>query len=236
MGLPLYLAMTAGEIHAAEHLPGKLAYMACHFSPYSTGLSNLPQSLPPGSLLMVNDRIPILEHDAARIAEQLQEAVDSLCCEGIVLDLQRKDCPAQRTLCRHLVQTLSCPVAISESYAQELPCPVFLSAPAVNFPLSEYIAPYEDREIWLEAALDAQGFSVREAGCTSFPLSPEPPASCSADNGLHCRYTVEESEKAVRFSLWRTADDLRDMLFHAEALGITKSIGLHQQLKDMPWD
>ena len=45
MGLPLYLAMTAAELSAAEALPRKMAYMACHFSLYGTGLSNIPEQL-----------------------------------------------------------------------------------------------------------------------------------------------------------------------------------------------
>jgi len=67
MPLTTYLAMTAAEMHYAETLPEHPVWMACHFSSYATGLSNCPTFLPAGSLLMINDRIPIWNHDPAHI-------------------------------------------------------------------------------------------------------------------------------------------------------------------------
>ncbi len=231
MGLPFYLAMTAGEIQSAAQLPKHMAYMACHFSPYSTGLSNVPQQLPPGSLLMVNDRIPICRHDGAHILRQLREAVESLSCAGVILDLQREDCQEQQALCRQLSQALPCPVAVSGLYARDLSCPVFLSAPRINGSLRQWISLYEGREVWLEAALDQQCFTVTPEGCSVTPILEEPPVECLVARDLHCRYTLETEEKAVRIRLWRTADDLAAMLSEAESLGITRAIGLYQELK-----
>ena len=42
MAIRQYLAMTAAEMTQAGSLPRHAAWMACHFSPYSTGLTNLP--------------------------------------------------------------------------------------------------------------------------------------------------------------------------------------------------
>ena len=50
MAIKGYLAMTAAEIAAAGAPAYGLAYMACHFSPYGTGLVNLPRELPEGRL------------------------------------------------------------------------------------------------------------------------------------------------------------------------------------------
>lgn len=237
MGLPFYLAMTGAEILSTQSLPDQVAYMACHFSPYSTGLSNLPDDLPPGSLLMLNDRIPIFGHDPHRIGQQLQEAVERFSCSAVVLDLQRKGYHEQRELCRHLVDAMPCPVAISELYADDLECPVFLSAPPIDRPLSEHIAPYRGRELWLEAALDARCYIVTREGCSTDMLHSGPPENCFSDEAICCRYTVEVSEKAARFRLWRTADDLKGIAQNAQALGITRLIGLYQQLStDIPWD
>ena len=47
MAIRQYLAMTAAEMTQAGSLPRHSAWMACHFSPYSTGLTNLPDRLPP---------------------------------------------------------------------------------------------------------------------------------------------------------------------------------------------
>ena len=78
MGLHCYLAMTAREINQCPLLPSKIAWMACHFSPYGTGLVGLPEKLPQGSLIIVNDRIPIRSHDPGQIVYQLRKLIASL--------------------------------------------------------------------------------------------------------------------------------------------------------------
>lgn len=232
MGLPFYLAMTAAEIHSMQPPSDPIAYMACHFSPYGTGLSNLPERLDAGSLLMVNDRIPFFGHDPQRILAQLRETVEEFSCGGVVLDLQRDGYPEQQRLCQLLTQGLACPVAVSELYASGLDCPIFLSPPELHRPLSEHIAPCLSREVWLEAALDAKCFTVTQEGCTVADLSAPPPDHCFTDEALHCRYTVEAAEKAARFRLWRTADDLKSI----QLPGVTRLIGLYQEfMTDTPW-
>ena len=76
MVLPLYLAMTAAEIRANTDFPPNIGYMACHFSPYGTGLSNCPAHLPEGSMLILNDRTPVYGHCPERIAQQLMEMAE----------------------------------------------------------------------------------------------------------------------------------------------------------------
>ena len=68
-----YLAMTPAEFNSVSQPPPDFAYMACHFSPYGTGLGNLPTVLPPESLLILNDRTPIHGHDPQRIFDQLKD-------------------------------------------------------------------------------------------------------------------------------------------------------------------
>ena len=58
MAIAPFLAMTAAEMQNSSQLPPKIAWMACHFSPYGLGLSNLPKELPSDSLLMVDDITP----------------------------------------------------------------------------------------------------------------------------------------------------------------------------------
>ena len=72
MAIRPFLAMTAAEIRGTETLPPKTAWMACHFSPYSTGLSNLPKALPPGSMVILDDITPIHGHDSETIAALLE--------------------------------------------------------------------------------------------------------------------------------------------------------------------
>ena len=68
-----YLAMTAGEMSGSEFFSFPVAWMACHFSPYGTGITNRPRALPPGSMLILNDRMPVCGHDPERVARQLEE-------------------------------------------------------------------------------------------------------------------------------------------------------------------
>ena len=120
MAIHTYLAMTAAEFAATENLPEHVAWMACHFSPYGTGLSNLPHSLPPGSLLILNDRIPIYGHDPNRIGQQLLESAEIIHCSGLLLDFQRADVEESLRLAAHLISALPCPVAVSDCYADPL--------------------------------------------------------------------------------------------------------------------
>ena len=90
MAITRYLAMTAAEMRNISQFPEKIAWMACHFSPYSTGISNLPQTLPAGSLLILNDIIPFHGHDPQRIAHQLTDCLEQHNCAGVLLDFQRK--------------------------------------------------------------------------------------------------------------------------------------------------
>ena len=57
MAIRTYLAMTASEFAKADPLPPHVAWMACHFSPYDSGLTNLPRKLPTNSLLILNKPI-----------------------------------------------------------------------------------------------------------------------------------------------------------------------------------
>ena len=87
MGIPQYLAMTDGEIAACARLPPRLARMGCHFS--DDGLVELPQTLPSGALLVLDDRVPMAAQDPGRILAQLAEALEKFSCTGLLLDFQQ---------------------------------------------------------------------------------------------------------------------------------------------------
>lgn len=230
MVLPLYLAMTAAEIRKNTHLPPQPAYMACHFSPYGTGLSNRPQTLPHGSMLILNDRTPIRGHDHGLIAAQLGETIENLDCECILLDFQYPDYKETSKLSELLVNTLPCPVGVSECCAEGLPCPVFLPPVPLDVPLQMYLAPWQGREIWLEAALGGEIITLTPDGSSTAPLLCEPPTACRKEEHLHCHYHVQLDENAAKFSLWRTREDLMESLEESQALGVTRAIGLWQEL------
>jgi len=232
MAIVPFLAMTAAEMRNISAFPPKTAWMACHFSPYGTGLSNLPKTLPPGSLLMVDDITPPHGHDPVLIAEQLAQCSEILQCCGILLDFQRKNSRETSELVKHLIQALPCPAAVSDCYAGDLDCPVFLPPVPPSVPLAAYLTPWKRRDVWLELGLGGEILTLTEEGCeTVLPPCPDLAGNGFSDGTLHCHYTIESNEKNARFTLWRTKDDLDELLREAEAFGITTTVGLYQELQ-----
>lgn len=232
MALTLYLAMTGAEMYHSSCMPEHAAWMACHFSPYSSGISNIPQQLPAESVLILNDRIPPQGHDPALVASQLAETAMRLSADRVLLDFQRPDCTQTAAIAEAVVATLPCPVGVTPVYAQKLACPVFLS-PLLHKPLHEQLTIWAGRDIWLEAALECVQVDVTEQGSRFYPAPlPDSPPVCHTDEALHCRYFIELDEHCARFTLWRDHDLLRSVLKEAENLGVTCAIGLYQQLQE----
>lgn len=230
MKIPLYLSLTAAEFHACQKLPSHIAWMACHFSPYSTGLTNLPGQLPEGSLLILNDRTPVHNHDPGQICDALLHIVRRFSCRGILLDLQRPNC-SQTAAIAVEATNLPCPVILSEHYAQNLSCPVFLSPPPLHIPLKQHLAPWHGREIWLEAALDSAAMTVTQTGSRYEPYPYDTQAEYPfCDEDLHCHYRIDRSADQVQFLLRRDPIDIDALLTEAETLGVTGAVGLWQEL------
>lgn len=235
MPIQPFLAMTAAEMRNASSFPEKTAWMACHFSPYGTGLSNLPASLPPDSLLILNDRTPICGHDPQRIAEQLEECIGSLGCCGLLLDFQRSGSQELGHLIQHLADTLPCPVIVSDLYAEAENCPVFLSPVPSSVSLKEHIAPWTGRDIWLEIALEGEVIDLTEKGAQVTPLPhPDQDWQGFSEKNLHCHYHITLEEDSAKFTLWRTREDWDQLLEEAESIGIPAAVGLYQELHTFP--
>ena len=224
-----YLAMTASEFGACEQFPAKIGWMACHFSPYSTGLCNLPSALPEGSLLILNDRTPIHRHDPERIRKTLEDLTSSFGCRGVLLDFETGGSPEAAALSRYLAEMLSCPVILSKSYAVE-GAPVFLPPVPLDMPLSQYLGPWQGREIWLDTALDALEIRLTEAGAARIPVPWEAPMDPDrTDTRLQCRYRVALEKDCARFTLYRTRETVEAMLQEAASYGVTAAVGLYQE-------
>lgn len=231
MATETFLAMTAAEIHCCGSLPPKIGWMACHFSPEAPGLTDLPTTLPPDSLLILDDSTPFSGHSESIILTQLREYVEKLNCQAVLLDFQRPYCPESLALAKHLSGALPCPVAVSEAYAKDLACPVFLSPLPHHIALKDHLAPWQGRQLWLELALDGEIITVTESGATIAPLPPGRTFTAAhKDQALHCHYRAELSETEAKFTLWRTRDDLDDLLIETNALGINHAVGLFQEL------
>jgi hypothetical protein len=231
MAAAIYLAMTAAEISGAESLPANLCWMDSHFSPCDRGLSGLPSSLPPSSLLMVTDRIPWCGHNPELILKQLEQAVHRLHLYGVILDFEKPGCPELRAFAELLTASLPCPAAVTDRYAKNLSCPVFLSPCPHHTSLAEYLQPWIGREIWLDLARDAQTLILTRTGCTTLPLPMgELPENGHLDESLHCHYRTETSEDSACFTLWRTMEDLEALAQEAKTLGVKTLVGLYQEL------
>ena len=229
MEIPLYLAMTAAEFRRCVPLPSPIAWMACHFSPYGTGLSNLPEEFPPDSLIILSDYLPPSGHDPQRIAAQLAELHSRLRPMGILLDFQRPGSEETAVIAAQLTSALSCPVCVSDLYAKPLDCPVFLPPPELTCRLEAHLAPWVGREIWMEAACESVSWEITESGATCAPSDPLRSLPF-CDKDLHCHYRLTMEESAAIFQMTRTRDDLASLLAEARQLGVACAVGLWQEL------
>ena len=228
MAIPIYLAMTAAEISGCEALPEHTAWMSCHFSPSGRGLCNLPEALPEGSLLILDDQTPPEGHDAALIRQQLLEVLKDSRCAGLLLDFQR---PENEETARivSVLSTLPCPVCVSHFYAAALPCPVLLPPCPLTVPLKDHLARWDGREVWLELAPERAAYRIMKNGCEVRPASPEN-ALPFHDKALFCHYGIETEKEHILFTLERTLSDLDALLDTAATAGVTKAVGLYQEL------
>lgn len=231
MALTLYLAMTCAEIQNCQPLPAHIAWMACHFSPYGSGLSNMPQQLPEGSVLILNDRIPPQGHDPKLVASQLAQTAEKQAAARILLDFQRPGCNETAAVVSEVLQVAPCPTAVTPAYAAQHNCPVFLS-PALRQPLQAQLANWDGREVWLEALPECQVITVTEQGSriVTNPL-PGPVVESQLVETLFCRYRREQGDDHISFTVWRDHEMLSQFLTAAEELHVPCAIGLYQQLR-----
>ena len=191
------------------------------------GMEDSP-SPPARFLLILTDEKPPAETDQ----EQICQTVQAMDCAGVVLDFQKQKTAQTAAFAARLVSALPCPVAVSEGYAAELDCPVFLSPCPHHTPLWEHLAPWQGRELWLDLARDAETITLTKDGCSILPLPlGEIPEEGFADERLHCHYRAETGDDFARFTLWRTKEDVDDLQQAAEALGIHTFAGLRQELR-----
>lgn len=231
MAIDWILAMTAAEIRANSTLPPKIGWLGCHFSPCGTGLSNLPEALPPGSLLILDDLVPIHGHDPERIAAQLREVMGRLECECLLLDFQRPGEKDTAELAKVIVDAFPRQVCVSEPYADALDCPVFLTPVPPDVALEEHLAPWKGRKVWLDTAPDGQVITLTRSGAERAPLTRWDAPECPHyDETLHCHYRIDLSPDRAIFTLQRTKEDLQALLTAAHALGVKTAVGLYQEL------
>ena len=234
MAIPFYLAMTPQEFQSIPTLPQRTAWMGCRFSREDPGLSDLPDTLPPGSLLTVNDSFPLGNHDQNLILEQLTDTVTQLGCDGVVLDFQGPWSENTAGLVRYLSAKLPSPMAVSELYAKDTHRSIFLSPTPADTSLAHHLNPWKDREVWLDLAPGHQTMVITESGAHYAPWDPtNDRENYFPDAVLHTHYRIETGD-SLRFPMFRTAEDLLAILSEAEKYHVTKAVGLYQEWKKSP--
>lgn len=231
MKIPLFLAMAAPELAGCGKLPDHTAWLACHFSPSGSALSNIPAALPAESLLILDDSIPFHQHHPQAILQQLENTISKLQIQGIVLDFQRSVTLELRDLTQLLQNRLACPVAAPPAYSNTT-SPLFLPPVPLHQTPQKYLSPYHDREIWLETALDTSFVHIHMNGCH---IEPEPHGTTyelpRQSPHFFAHYRVSCHPEKVVLQLQRTRQDLAQLSEEVSHLGVTRLIGLWQELK-----
>jgi len=228
MAIDVYLGLTEGELRKGSPLPRNTAWMACHFSPNSTGISNAPRWLPEGNLLILDDSAPIRGHDPGRILEELAALVESFGCAALLLDFQRS---GSEDMVGALSDGLPCPVAVSSLYGALTRGPVLLPPVPVFRILREHIRPWKGRELWLELSPEGCEVQLDEKGARMEPWWPEGGFPFRHD-ALKCHYRTELRPDTAVFRGHRSSQDLKELLDEAEGLGITAALGLWQEFPE----
>ena len=226
MVLPLYLAMMDGEMQDSPSLPPRIARMGCTFDPDGPGLLDLPEALPQGGMLMVDDRNPISSQDPHVVATTLAEAADRLGITGILLDFERPPAAVSQAMAACIIRMLPCPVGIPPAYGASLDCPLFLPPCPLHIPMAEYLKPWQHRKIWMEARMLQQTVTVTSTG-TVYGI-PSPADNLTGgyyDEILCCQCIPEITDAQVRFTLYDTPETLQKKWKHPN---ITRAIGLYQ--------
>ncbi len=229
MPLPIYLAMTGAEFQSCVHFPKHCGWMACQFSPYGKGLTNIPQSLPNGSILMLNDQIEPQGHDPEEIVKQLSACCECLDISGVVLDFQKPGYPETDTLCRRIENDLACPVAVTPLYQTHQSKVLFLPPIPADTTVKEYLSPWQDREIFLELSPEAVTLEVSQSGCIRTMASESSDTFPWADDLLHTHYRTEVDPQYAHIYLKRTVEDQIAMMEEAAQMGVTAFLGLYQE-------
>lgn len=222
MAIPLFLAAHPLEV---APLPQNFAWMACHFS--EKGLTDLPQRLPKGAMVILTDEIPPRQQEPELVAEQLA----TIHCGAVLLDFQRPGCERTAQMASAIVKKCHCPVGVTEYYAEGLQCPVFLSPVPPDRPLEAHLNAWKGRELWLDLSPSPTRITVTAEGSRTDPLPAIPaPTQPHQDLDLCCHYCIATESDRITFDLWRTREDLAALLSAAKSFGATRAVGLYQEL------
>lgn len=230
MDIRCYIAMTAQEFRLAKPQPKDMAWLSCHFSPEGDGLSNLPEYLPTGSVLIVDDYYPPNKQRPELVARQLSQIAERFALKAVILDFQIPGVPKTVEMVNYLTEAIPCPICVAAPYAENLTCPVLTPPPPLHVSPKKHFHNWRGRELWLETALEAQKITVTEQGSMiqTVPYTPLP-ENCFTDANLCCKYQAKIYDDRVEFTLVRDTEMARDLLRKSKDLGVRYAVALYQQ-------
>ena len=226
MALPVYLALTGAEFRLLPRKPAHLAWMGVSFTENGT-LGGFPEVFPLGGILTVNDASPLPEKCPPEATIALRQWVERFRPSAVLMDMQRSG--AAPEVLKALASSLPCPVAVSAPYAHVLSGPVLLPPVPLYRDPEKFLAPWADREIWLEISPLGQIVRLTKKGreiCFA-PASPEAqehPGPCS-------HYTIRKGPDFIEFRFRRTSEDTAALFAAAEKHGVTKLLGLYLEYR-----
>lgn len=231
MEIPWFPAITQEEIQKLATLPAQFAWMACHFNPEGNGIMDLPETLPPGCILILNDQIPYHGQSGEVIGQQLTECAQRWSLHGVLLDFERPVSEELRETVRMLVSTLPCPVACGKNLEIEGLVSVIQMPPLSEKP-KEY---FESKKgVWLELRKQAEGYRIERDGSKSY--STEEPQGEKLkrlqDTALCVHYHFTVNTENADFVLWRDHKDREKIIEQAKEAGIDTVIGLYQEFRE----
>ena len=224
--VPHYLALSEAEFSVCSHLPEHFAWLDCRFSSIDAGLTGLPKSLAPGGLLVLTDRTEPSGHSPRLVCRQLEAAVDTLGLSGVLLDFQRPAGAASRAMAEEICR-LPFPVGVTEAYASYTQGPVFLTVPMLT-PLSQVLAPYRGRPIWLDTCRE-EGILTLTAAGASYRVAPHGKTPVHRDARLFCGYSYALTEKSLEVYLCRDLSHWAALLEKGREMGVERAVGLYQE-------
>lgn len=184
MAREVYAAITGEEMGKISILPQNIAYLGTHFE--GNTLVDIPEALPEGSLLLIDDRVIPENVSIDLVIVSLSHLFP--CLSGIYLDFQQEDTP--KDLVHSLLKALPVPVGVPRRFG--LGIPVVPPRRLSMLPEKHYLPG-----CWAEGAVSAWELTLTKDGCTKKEVSAKESAY-EEYSKLFCRYAVEnDAEKAV---------------------------------------
>lgn len=231
MEIPWFPAITQEEIQTLSTLPPHYAWMSCHFDPIGNGISNLPKSLPPDSILILNDQIPYNEHNTEIMIQQLEECIQNWQLHGVLLDLERPVSEELKEIISIMVSSLPCPIACGKNLEIEKLLSVVEMPPLLENP-REYFQ--RKKGAWLELRKQKETYSIDKNGCrlqSGEELYGEISEGLK-DTALCVNYRFTVNSENAGLGIWRDRHDRKKIIKYAIESGIDTIIGLYQEFPD----